>query len=50
MKVADGYAELVAVSGASILSTTVVADGFVLADRDREGYAPGETVEVYLYD
>jgi molybdopterin molybdotransferase len=50
VKVADGHAEPVAVSGASILSTTVVADGFVLVDRDREGFAPGESVEVYLYD
>jgi molybdopterin molybdotransferase len=40
----------VAVSGASILSTTVAADGFVLVDRDREGFAPGEAVEVWLYD
>jgi molybdopterin molybdotransferase len=50
VKVADGRAEPVAVSGASILSTTVVADGFVLVDRDREGFAPGEAVEVFLYD
>ncbi|MBX9624066.1 MAG: hypothetical protein K2X82_09680, partial [Gemmataceae bacterium] len=41
--------EPVAVSGASILSTTVVADGFVLVDRDLEGHAPGEPVEVWLY-
>jgi molybdopterin molybdotransferase len=40
----------IAVSGASILSTTVAADGFVLVDRDREGFAPGEVVEVWLYD
>ncbi|HET6574258.1 MAG TPA: gephyrin-like molybdotransferase Glp [Fimbriiglobus sp.] len=50
VKVAGGKVEPVAVSGASILSTTVVADGFVLVDRDREGFAPGEPVEVYLYD
>ncbi|MBX9584522.1 MAG: molybdopterin molybdotransferase MoeA [Gemmataceae bacterium] len=42
--------EPVAVSGASILSTAVTADGFVLVDRDREGHAPGEPVEVWLYD
>jgi len=40
----------IAVSGASILSTTVTADGFVLVPRDREGYGPGERVAVYLYD
>jgi molybdopterin molybdotransferase len=50
VKVADGHATPVAVSGASILSTTVVADGFVLVDRDREGHAPGEVVEVWMYD
>jgi molybdopterin molybdotransferase len=50
VKLTGGHAEPVAVSGASILSTTVVADGFVLVDRDREGFAPGEAVEVYLYD
>ena len=42
--------EPVAVGGAGILSTTVAADGFILVDRDREGYAPGQSVEVYLYD
>ncbi|HKB04917.1 MAG TPA: gephyrin-like molybdotransferase Glp, partial [Gemmataceae bacterium] len=30
----------IAISGASILSTTVNADGFTLVPRDREGYAP----------
>jgi molybdopterin molybdotransferase len=45
-----GAAEPIAVSGASILSTTVAADGFVLVERDREGFAPGEPVEVFLYD
>jgi molybdopterin molybdotransferase len=42
--------EPIAVSGASILSTTVVADGFTLVPRDREGYAPGDRVPVFLYD
>ena len=42
--------EPIAVSGASILSTTVSSVGFVLVDRDREGYAPGERVNVWLYD
>ena len=37
VKVENGRATPIAVSGASILSTTVVADGFVLVDRDREG-------------
>jgi len=50
VKIAGGQATPIAVSGASILSTTVTADGFVLVERDREGHAPGEVVEVWLYD
>jgi molybdopterin molybdotransferase len=42
--------EPLAVSGASLLSTTTIADGFVLVDRDREGHGPGENVDVHLYD
>jgi molybdopterin molybdotransferase len=42
--------EPLAVSGASMLSTTVAADGFVLVERDREGHAAGERVRVYRYD
>jgi molybdopterin molybdotransferase len=37
-------------SGASILSSTVIADGFVLVPKDRDGYKPGDMVTVYLYD
>jgi molybdopterin molybdotransferase len=48
--VAGDLVQPIAVSGASILSTTVKADGFVLVDRDREGFAPGESVDVWLYD
>jgi molybdopterin molybdotransferase len=50
VRIEHGQASPIAVSGASILSTTVVADGFVLVERDREGHAPGEVVEVWLYD
>jgi molybdopterin molybdotransferase len=50
VRIENGQAMPVAVSGAAILSTTVAADGFVLVERDREGHAPGETVEVWLYD
>jgi molybdopterin molybdotransferase len=50
VKVESGQATPIAVSGASILSTTVAADGFVLVDRDREGHAPGEVVEVWMYE
>lgn len=39
-----------ATSGASILSSAVFADGFVLVPPDSEGYPPGEKVCVFLYD
>jgi molybdopterin molybdotransferase len=43
-------AEPLAVSGASMLSTTTIADGFMLVPRDSEGYPAGESVSVYLYE
>lgn len=42
--------EPLTLSGASILSSTTRANGFVIIPEDLEGYAPGETVTVYLYD
>jgi molybdopterin molybdotransferase len=45
-----GQVEPLAVSGASILSSTTRADGFVLVPADSEGYGGGEAVEVFLYD
>jgi molybdopterin molybdotransferase len=45
-----GQVEPLAISGASILSSTTRADGFVLVPSDLEGYGEGEEVEVYLYD
>jgi molybdopterin molybdotransferase len=50
VRITPGGVEPIAVTGASILSTTVAADGFVLVPRDREGYGPGERVAVYRYD
>ncbi len=47
----DGEAvEPVMSSGASILSSTTEADGFVLVSRDHEGYPEGAEVEVHRYD
>ncbi len=40
----------IATSGASILSSTVTADGFVVVPRELEGMAEGARVEVLLYD
>jgi molybdopterin molybdotransferase len=42
-------AEPLAISGASILSSTTRADGFVIIPADSEGYPAGAEVEVYLY-
>lgn len=42
--------EPIALSGASILSSTTRANGFVIIPEDLEGYAPGEMVTVYFYD
>jgi molybdopterin molybdotransferase len=50
VRIQDGLAEPLAVSGASMLSTTTVADGFLLVPCDSEGYPPGAVVTVYRYD
>lgn len=42
--------ELLALSGASVLSSTTRADGFVIVPEMSEGYAPGSAVTVYWYD
>ena len=39
----------IAISGASILSSTTRADGFVVIPADSEGYPPEDLVDVYLY-
>jgi molybdopterin molybdotransferase len=46
----DGQVEPIATSGASILSSTTRADGYVLVPRDSEGHPEGEVVQVFLYD
>ena len=38
-----------AVSGASMLSSTTRAAGFVIVEADSEGYPPGTEVDVWLY-
>jgi molybdopterin molybdotransferase len=50
VQVRDGLVEPLATSGASVLTSTTRADGFVLVPRDSEGYPPGEIVRVHLYD
>ncbi|MBI1913558.1 MAG: molybdopterin molybdotransferase MoeA [Planctomycetes bacterium] len=48
--VQDGKVEPLATSGASVLTSTTRADGFVLVPRDSEGHPPGDSVRVYFYD
>lgn len=50
VRIADGKVEPLAISGASILSSTTRADGFVIVPGDLEGHAEGDSVLVYLYD
>jgi molybdopterin molybdotransferase len=49
VKFDNGRVEPVSVSGASLLSSTTRADGFVIVEQDSEGYAAGSEVEVWLY-
>lgn len=49
VRIADGAVEPLAVGGASVLSSTTRADGFVLVPADSEGFAPGTDVKVWLY-
>ena len=39
----------ISVGGASVLSSTTRADGFVIVSDDSEGYAEGTEVDVWLY-
>lgn len=50
VRVRAGEVEPVATSGASNLSSTVVADGFTVVASDSEGAGPGEPVRVHLFD
>lgn len=49
VKIADGHVEPLAIAGASLLSSTTRADGFVIIGDDSEGFAAGAEVEVWLY-
>ncbi|MEI7853163.1 MAG: molybdopterin molybdotransferase MoeA [Planctomycetota bacterium] len=50
VKISNGFAEPLAISGASMLSTTTIADGFLLVPGECEGYPAGENVKINLYD
>jgi len=49
VKLQDGFVEPLAVAGASLLSSTTRADGFVIIGDDSEGFAAGADVDVWLY-
>ncbi len=50
VRLVDESVEPLAVSGASILSSTTRADGFVIVPAACEGFAPGSEVTVYRYE
>src|SRR5688572_10444582 len=49
VKIVNGLVEPLAVAGASVLSSTTRAEGFVIVDDDSEGFPAGADVRVWLY-
>jgi molybdopterin molybdotransferase len=49
VRIEDGRVTPLSVSGASVLSSTTRADGFVVVPDDSEGFAAGADVNVWLY-
>jgi molybdopterin molybdotransferase len=49
VKIVDGVVEPLTITGASVLSSTTRADGFVVVGDDSEGFAAGTDVQVWLY-
>ena len=49
VRVGAGRVEPLAIGGASVLSSTTRADGFVVVPADSEGYPAGANVTVWLY-
>ncbi|MBI3326655.1 MAG: molybdopterin molybdotransferase MoeA [Nitrospinae bacterium] len=49
VRLTDTGVDPLRVTGASILSSTTRADGFVIVDKNSEGLDEGEEVEVYVY-
>ena len=50
VKIGDGLVEPLAIAGASLLSSTTRADGFVIVGDDSEGFPAGAEVKVWLYE
>jgi molybdopterin molybdotransferase len=49
VRIENGCVEPLAIGGASMLSSTTRADGFVIIGEDSEGFAAGTEVPVWLY-
>jgi molybdopterin molybdotransferase len=49
VRLAGGRVEPLSIAGASILTSTTRADGFVVVGDDSEGFAAGAEVDVWLY-
>lgn len=49
VRIIDQQVEPIAISGASILSSTIQADGFCIIPQDSEGWGAGSDTEVFLY-
>jgi molybdopterin molybdotransferase len=49
VQISGGLVEPLAVAGASLLSSTTRADGFVIISDDSEGFPAGADVKVWLY-
>ena len=49
VRIEGGRVEPLAVSGASVLTSTTRADGFVIVGDDSEGFPAGADVDVWLY-
>jgi molybdopterin molybdotransferase len=50
VRLVEGRVDPIALSGASALSSTTRADGFVIVPAESEGYGPDSAVTVFLYD
>ena len=50
VRIVDNEVEPIAISGASILSSTIKADGFCILPQDSEGFPAGHEIEVFLYE
>ncbi len=50
VRIVGGQVEPIAISGASLLTSTTAADGFVVVPADSEGFPAGAEVKVFRYD